>query len=463
MSKEQPHEESATTSALLTGDVRPVVLRLALPVLCEQMLSFCVGLYDTWLSGGISADATSAIGLAAYVGWLASMLFGLVGVGTTALVARSVGGGNFDEARIILNRSLCMAAILGVVTGALLWLIAPYLADLLGMTGDAHVIVVRYLRIDSASHLFSSMTLVSAAALRGSGDMRTPMIVLGLVSLLNIVLSSIFVFGAGILEPMGVDGIVTGTLLSRATGGIVILSVLARGVGELRLLPSEMPLRGPIVRRILRVGIPAAADGMVMWGGQFMFLIVISRLGDGGFESAYFAAHVVGIQIEAVTYLPAVAWGHAASALIGQSLGAGLPDRAARCGHEAVFQCSVLGAILGLTFFFGAGAIFQLMHDDPAVHQAGIPAFRLMSFFQVPLVIAIVYTAALRGAGDTRAPLRYTCISVLFVRVPVAYLFGIVLEGGLVGAWIGMCSDVALRGMLVAIRFHRGAWARVEV
>ena len=92
------------------------MLLLAWPVLCEQVLGFLVGLYDTWLSGhidGISEVATGAVGLAAYVGWLASMLFALVATGTTALVARHRGAGETAAANRIMNRSLALAAVAG--------------------------------------------------------------------------------------------------------------------------------------------------------------------------------------------------------------------------------------------------------------------------------------------------------------------------------------------------------------
>ena len=98
------------------------------------MLGFLVGLYDTWLSGrieGISEVATGAVGLAAYVGWLASMLFGLVATGTTALVARHRGAGEPVEANRIMNRSLALAAVAGGGVYALIYAVAPWMARLL--------------------------------------------------------------------------------------------------------------------------------------------------------------------------------------------------------------------------------------------------------------------------------------------------------------------------------------------
>ncbi len=458
-----PERPIARAGRHLDRDVRSAVFFLALPVLCEQFLVFCVGFYDTFLSGQIDARATTAIGLAAYVGWLASMMFGLVNIGTTALVARNWGAGQFREANLVLNRSITLAAGFGLAVAIAVWLLAPALATILGMDGSTAAVVVRYLRIDAFGHPFTACLLAGAGALRGAGDMRTPMWVLGGISVTNVIASTLFVFGIGPIAPLGIDGIVLGTITAKGLGGLAMMCVLARGIDRLKLDRNEMSPFGPIVKRILRIGVPGVIDGGVMWAGQLMFLMVISRLSHGEFGSAIFAAHIVGIQIEAITYLPAVAWGRAAATLVGQSLGAGRPDRARQYGHEAVVQCSMLAVLITATFYFGADSIYHLMHEDPAVRVVGIPAFRLLALFQWPLVVAIIYVFALRGAGDTRTPMIITMIGVLGVRVPVAYLCGVVWNGGLLGAWIGMCVDISVRSILVSLWYHFGKWERTNV
>ncbi|MGH7127760.1 MAG: MATE family efflux transporter [Planctomycetaceae bacterium] len=453
----------------LAGDVRTTVFVLALPVLMEQFLSFLVGMVDTWLSGRTDAmgdagtAATSAVGFASYVGWLASMLFSFVGTGTTALVARHWGGRDFETANRVANRSLALAVIAGAAVYVLVYFAAPLFATLLGLTGETQGIVVRYLRWDAIGYLFTGVSLIAAAALRGAGDMRTPMAVLGLVSVLNAVLSAALVFGVGPVPAIGLNGIVAGTVIARIAGAALMLGVFARGRSGLKLDRREWVPRGEIVRRILRVGIPAGIDGGLMWIGHFVFLTVIGRLAAGEEQAAIFAAHFAGVRVEAITYLPAVAYGYAAATMIGQSLGARDSARAFRAGREAVWQCSLLALVISIVFFAGAEGIYRLMHDDPAVWAVGVPAFRLLAFFQVPLVMSIIFVHALRGAGDTRFPMLVTLLSVFGVRLPVAYLAGVVLGGGLFGAWIGMCADVAARALLVAIRYLRGRWIGTEV
>jgi putative MATE family efflux protein len=439
------------------------VLRLSWPVLVEQLLIYCVSLWDTYLAGTISTDATAAIGLAAYVTWLGTLLLSLAGVGATALVARAWGAGRRDEANLILNQSVPLTVGMGLVVFLLLSLAAPTLATLQNMQGERHAIVVTFLRIDAWGYLFTSLTLAGAASLRGAGNMRTPMLVLGIVNILNMLVSSTLVFGFGIVEPWGVVGIVSGTLFANVCGGLIMLAVLIVGRRGLRLRPELLRPQVAEIRRILRIGLPAAVDGILTWIGHFLFMMVIARLATGEREEAIYAAHIIGIRVEALTYLPAVAWGAAAATLVGHALGARDIAKARRIGTLAVMQCSLFGLVAGVLYFCNADRIFHLMQSDPEVAWVGAPALRFLAFFQIPLVILIVYTQALRGAGDTRFPVLFSLLGVMFVRVPLAYFCGIVLEGGLIGAWVGMCSDVSLRAVLMSIRYLRGRWVHISV
>ncbi len=446
------------------------MFHLAWPVFVEQLLNFLVGFTDTYLSGWISKEATTAVGLAAYVGWLASNIFSLVSTGTVAVIARHWGAGEFDAANKAMNRALAIAVFVGLLVYGLIYFAAPWYAWLMKLEGDTAAMVVRFLRIDGSGYLFSCLTVAGAAALRGTGQMRVPMFVLVVVNVLNLIVTTLLSgvgpaewFSASLdwlgLPRLGLDGIAYGTLVARVVGGVLMLGVLSSGRFELKLSPSEVSLRGEHARKILRIGLPAGVDGMLRWLGQLGFLMIIARLStDPEQQTAILAAHSIGMQVEAISFLPACAWGLAAATLVGQSLGANLPERARLGGHEAVKQCGLLAIGLTVIFFFAAQPIYHLMHQDPQVHSVGVPAFQFNALFQIPLVVAIVYTFALQGAGETRQPMIVSLIGVLGIRLALAYLFGIVFDGGLLGAWVGMCCDNTVRALLVAWLFRRGRW-----
>lgn len=443
--------------------LRHDLFRLALPVLGEQMLAFCVGFYDVYLAGMLGKTETSAIGLAAYVSWMASLIYSLLGTGTVAIVARSWGAGQFDEARRVAARSLAVTVVFSSGIFLILQALASLFPVLLRMDGDQRSIAIEYLRLDACGQFFAGWTLIGAAALRGSGDMRSPLLVLTITNIVNILVSTTCVFGYGPIPKMGVTGIVTGTVAAHVVGAIVMTMLLFSGVTRIHIRFSEFRFHRETTLRILRIGGPAALGGIATFSGHFLFLMVIANLSPRGFDGATFAAHVVGVRVESLSYLPVEAFGIAAATLVGQSLGAGQVDRARRVAHEAILQCLGYAALMTAIFFVFAPEIYTSMQSSPDVTQIGVPAFRLMALYQIPNAVVIVYLYALRGAGDTRFPMFCSLIGNLCVRVSVGYLCGVVLNGGLIGAWIGMGADNILRAILAAWRYRAGQWVKVRV
>jgi len=131
--------------------------------------------------------------------------------------------------------------------------------------------------------------------------------------------------------------------------------------------------------------------------------------------------------------------------------------------HEAVRQCVGYAALMTIVFFTFAPVIYSRMQSSSEVTNLGVPAFRLMALYQVPNAIVIVYTCALRGAGDTRFPMICSLIGNLIVRVSVGYVCGVVLQGGLFGAWIGMGADNVLRAVMASWRYAAGHWVKLKV
>ena len=457
------------SSSILTGNLRMAVLWLALPVLAEQLLNSLVGFVDTWLSGhldaSISAAATSAIGIAVYVNWLAELLYSLVGTGSTAVVARHWGAGERDKANRVASCSMSLSLVIGVMGIAAVYFMAPVFGDILELEDDSREMAVQYMQLVCFAHIFTAINLIGSAVLRGAGDMRTPMWVLGLVSVLNVVFSSVLVFGAGPIPAMGIVGIAWGTILARLVGSVLMLTVLIGGRTDLIARPSIFSVSDrESTGRIMRIGGPALLDGILLWTGHFLFLKVISGLGSTPDEArATFAAHIVGIQVEALNYLPAFAWGTAGATLVGQCLGAGDPRRARRGGHEAAFQAGLLALVTMVVFFFGAELIYAFMHRDPAVGMIGVPALRILALAEIPLSLTIVYLVAVKGAGDTKTPLLLNFAGIFLIRLPIGYWLAVTQGWGLTGAWASIGIDVALRGSVATFYFHSSRWAKTRV
>jgi putative MATE family efflux protein len=304
-----------------------------------------------------------------------------------------------------------------------------------------------------------SITAIGIGCMRASGDTRTPLKVMGLVNLWNVVVATTLVRGFG----WGVEGIALGTASARAVGGLLTLAVLLSQSTKIRLSLRRMWPQAQWIYRLVRIGLPAALESGSFWIVQVIFVTIIKHTTGQFPGEVNFAAHVIGLRVESLSYMPANAWAFAGGALMGQCLGAGLHDRARRVGIEACLQGGLLITLMGFLYFFAPGFIFRQFTSDPEVIAAGIPAMKLLAFLQPFLAVWIIMGGCLRGSGDTRVPFVITLLSGFLVRLPLGYFGGIYLGGGLVGAWTGMCADVAVRCFFYCLRFARGGWQKVRV
>ena len=244
-------------------------------------------------------------------------------------------------------------------------------------------------------------------------------------------------------------------------GGLVVTGILIRGRYGIRLELGLFRPRLDLMYRLLRISVPSGLDSLSVVAGQFWFLSIVNDFG-----KVASSAHGIALVWEGLGYLSGAAFGTAAMTLVGQNLGAKRPDQAARAGWRACALACLIMSAMGAIFYTFAPEMFGLF--CPSVEQApiidaGVPVLRLIAFAMPPLAAVIVFTSALRGAGDTRVPVMFTWVGFFVVRIPLAYYLALDLEYGLYGCWLAMCADIVVRGVFFFYRFLRGAWQKQRV
>lgn len=433
---------------------------LAVWPLMEQLLSFMVGFVDTALAGRHSVAATNAIGVAAYVGWLIGLVQAALGIGSTALIARMIGGRRRRPAEAVLGQSMFLAPLAGATIGLLIFAFAPQIAGFAKLPPDSLAACVSYLRIITLATPLGALLFVGSACLRGAGDTRTPFFILLVVNVVNAALSWLLVMGPAPFGGHGVSGIAIGTAVAWLVGALLIMAVLLNRRGMLRLRLRFMRPHARKIWRILRLALPNMAESLLaMWLANFVIIRIVGMLG----TDWAWGAHVIVIRIEAISYLSGYALGIAAATLAGQHLGAG----SAAGARRAIVACWAIGAgimaMMGLMFIFLPEPLVRLVTDKPELLANAPKLLRICGFVQVFFGSAIVLGQGMRGAGDTRTPLMMTAASTYLVRVPLAYFLGVHLGWGLVGVWYGLCAELTVRGLIFSFRFFQGGWARVKV
>jgi len=456
-----------------------LVLMLAWPVLLQQMLVLLVSLSDRWLAGHAHAPDPDQIALQAaqttanYLAWFITSYTVLISVGSTALVAHCIGGGDRRSAIHVTNQSLLLAILFGLA-GSLIGLLGlPALIRLLQLHGEVADFAEAYLQPLFALLVFQVIEAAGIACLVGAGDTVTGLWVRAGVAIFNVPLAWGFFHGFGPVQAMGFVGIALGTAVSNVLGASAVLAVLLRGRAGLQLHGRLLWPDAGLLRRLLRISVPAGVDSLSVAVGQLWFLSIINHLSD-----AAKAAHGIALGWEALGYLSGGAFGTAAMTLVGQNLGAKDVRRAAHSGWTAFALGGALMTVMGGVFFLLAAPMFRLFcpgEGQQSIIEEGVPVLRLVAFAMPALASCIVFTCALRGAGDTRVPVLFTWFGFFVLRIPLAYLLtrsqldlgplGVYggFDLGLFGAWLAMFVDLLMRGVFFLARFVGGQWRNMQV
>jgi putative MATE family efflux protein len=453
--------------------VRRRVFILALPAVGEQVLNVLVGLADIFMVGnlsdaavaelGYSRDAAlNAVGLGNQMNWLVMVLFLATGVGSTALIARAVGGENVTDQRRFLRHSLLIALGVGALGmllmlglgRAFLWTLG---ASAPAMEPEVLPLGALYLNILGTGLIPAALLFIGMACMRGAGDTRTPLYVMLGVNSVNVLITWLLVNGELGLPTLGVAGAAIGSAVARGGGGMVVVWLLWRGRSGLKL-DMNLHFDPEIVRRLLRIGAPTAGEMFIFHGALLIFTRFVTSLG-----TVAHAAHITTINIEALSFLPGMGYAAAASALVGQSLGARDPQLGRRSAFEALGQGIVMMSLMGLLMVIFPHVFLGFFVNDPAVVAAGTEPLRAAGLLQPALAVSFILNGALRGAGDTKWPLYTRLMTTWGIRLPVTLLLVGTLDFGLNGIWLAMCIDFTMQGFLAMWRFNSGRWQRIEV
>jgi len=445
-------------SRLARGTVTRQVLSLAWPSVLEQSLVTLIGLVDAYIVGHLGAAALAGVGLGGQVLNFTAALFGAVGVGATALIARHIGAREPEEANQLARQALLIALGIGALAAGICYFGATPIIQALGAEPEVVEVGAQWLQTVAPSFLMLGVLLVGSGALRGAGDTRTPLAVMIVANLVNIVVALTFTRGLFGLPNLGVVGSGLGALSGHVISGVVILALLVHGRGQLKLglaLPTPDLTR---LRRILNVGLPAGMEQVMLQFAQLNLILILAHLG-----TAAYAAHQIGIRLAAMAFLPGWGFSIAATTLVGQELGAQRPDRARRAVYVSFGLAFAVMTSMGWLLFFFSEAILSQFTTDPEVLRLGRIVVQADGLLQPIIAASFVFSGALRGAGDTRATMLITLGSIWGLRLIVAYGLAITLGLGLLGVWLAIGVDFASRAVWFWFRFHSGQWAKIKV
>jgi putative MATE family efflux protein len=438
------------------------VVRLAWPVVIQQVSFSMVQLVDTALVGHLGEDALAGVRLAGQIFWFSQAGMVAVAIGSTAVIARNVGAGQPELASRTLRNALLMALLWGLAMGISIWFFGHWGLGMLGAEEGAKHQGTVYLKATAVGMPLWSLVYAGMASLQGAGDTRTPMAIGVAVNIVNIIIAYALINGPGPFPQLDVLGSGAGFTSAAIIGSTAVLVVLASGTRVIHWRPWEA-LRIDLMetRRVLNVGLPAGAEQIQFNVAFMIYTRIIASLG-----TAALAAHGVTLAIQSLTFNIGFALSVATTALVGQSLGAGRPDLAERATYVTMRYSLVFMMALGVIMMAFGGSITSLFvggeNADEVIHIGGQLLF-IFAFAMPGLAVSLSLGGGLRGAGDTRAVLVISAAATWIVRLVPAYLLAITAGLGVPGAWAAAIADINMRALLIFIRFRRGRWKGLKV
>jgi putative MATE family efflux protein len=457
---------------------KPLML-LSAPIVASQLLQVGYNLADTYWVGRLGGDAVAALSYSWAIVFLMVSIGGGLTVAGTVLIAQHKGAGNFARSSHVAGQTLSFVTIVAIAFGIVGYLLSPWMIRLIGAEpgSDAFTYAVTYTRIIFVGVAFMFWFFIFDALSRGWGDTRTPLYLMVISVIINVVIDPFLILGfsdnpmfawAGLtglettlyeatgFEGYGVAGAAIATVFSRGTAAIVGLYLLFSGRVGLEPSLSDLRLESETVRKIVEIGGPIATEqGFRAFG----ITVLTALIALAGTEAV--AAYGIVNRLSSLMFLPVLGLARGTETVVGQNLGAEQVDRAKRAVTlSAVLIVSIFAVVVAVAYPLAEPitAVFIEGEESAQVIEYGAayiviagPSYLFLGVFQIML-------GGLRGSGSTRAAMLLSIQELWLYRIPIAAVAILGFGMGVIGVWYAVAISYVLSALVTAAWFLRGTW-----
>ena len=492
------------------------ILKLAVPVVTGMLFQTMVNLADTIMVGRISDPVVSVAGMAAIgitipLFWAVGGFLSALNVGTQAMTARRYGEGNPRRAAKVLMNSATLGAVLSITAAVVMVLLVPVIFPFFNDNPEVIKHGVPYAQTRFAAVTAMVLTQVYKAFFDGLGKTYVAMVASIVMNALNIGLNFLLVFGIWGFPELGVLGAGIGSMISSFIGlGIVIGWSMIPSIRRLYPIYRLSNWDGYVMKEVVRLSFPGGIATIFVMSGFLMFLKIMGivdhsmwvssfpvehakmlaahtqqtmgRFAAQGVPSLFFdtlpyveqikaqmrmplftAGSKIIVDLMSISFMAAMAQGTATATLVSQSLGRNEPQKAAQYGWESVrLACLFMGSLGVLEAIFPA-FFLGLFTDKQPVIDASMNTMRLLGGINFMVASALVFMQSLFGAGNTRFVMYVEMTLHMVCLVPLAYLFGIVFELGMVGTWAAAAMYITILCLILGWKWWEGKWKYIKI
>jgi len=453
-SETPPIPSLATRSRELDRDIWAV----AWPTMMSLVVVNLVDIVDVALVGRLGRQTVAAWGYAAQCVHLVETLIQAVGIACVALVARAVGARNPGRGRRALAASMLVSEAVALAGFVLALAMPRTILSWLDATPQVIEIAVPYFRLFAGAMVLYAAAFMFESGLRAQKRTRGPMVVALAIMTVKTVLSVVLVFGALGLPRLGLMGAGIATLGAHAVG-LVLFVLLSRRAGAPAGVGAPFglaDLRGvwKVTRDVAIVALPSMGERLIMSMALLTYFKLLS-----GYGTAAIGAYAIGVRLLSLSWVPGLAFGAAASAFVGQALGAGDSRGARHAGVRSLALASLVMGGLGVLFLFLRNPLAAAFAGDARIAEGLAPFMMALAIAQPFMGAHFTLAGVLRGSGDTVTPLIGAAVGNWGMRVPLAALAAHI-GAGLSWVWAALIADHFSRMMINGFAFVFGGWDR---
>ncbi len=449
---------------IVEGPISSAVWKLAWPTMLQNLIAGVQGFVDHAMVGHyVGYQGNAAIGVSWQIFLIVIVFVASLYSGMNVLVARFAGAGERDKVNRTVWQAFLVSSFLAVAVFAPIgYFASPWLLSFVNAEASVQAEALPYLRIMFVFSVGMLHFFMLGGALRAAGDARTPLRLGVMLTVFNIALNVVLIRGLGPIPAFGTKGAAMGTVIAGAVVSIYAFYLLFSGRLVVQLRGLDLRPDRKIIASLFRFGLPTGFQGIAMNIGGVILLRFVGSLAQSSEAQAAYA--VSYMQLFSLVTHTAIALMSSAAAVAGQNLGAGRPERTAVTPRAAATVGLRVAVPLGLMFLLVPRFLLGLFGlDDPIVLGLGQQFLAFLSVSSILLTVALSYTGALQGTGDTKSPMWITLISQL--ALPLAWCAAFDAWRGLqpTDIWLAILLAHFTRASLSVLRFGAGRWRAIEV
>lgn len=438
------------TKDLTSGNIYKSLIRFSIPFIIANLIQALYGTTDLLVIGLFTDTAgLSGVSIATQVMQIVNGLIVGITMGGTILIGQYIGSKNMKDTKETIGTLFIIGGVISIIIPTAMFIFKDKLLILLNTPPSAYKDALNYILIASVGTIFIFGYNAISAILRGLGDSKSPVYFISIACVINILLDFILVgyfkFRAG--------GAALATVISQGVSMIIGLIHITKKKNIFEFNKKSFKIYPDKIKKLIQIGAPLSLQEVLLWG-SFLFIVAIANQ-IGVSESA-----AVGIvaKFETFSMLPPMAFSYALAAIAAQNIGAKKPERAMKALKASILLSFLSCSIFLLWSQLHPQSIMGIFKADIGVTMAGAEYLKLYSldFLLVPFKFNL--NGFLNGAGRTTFTMINGSVNSLFIRIPMAYIFGVVLKGGLLGLGLSVPVASILSIVVSIIYIGRGKW-----